>query len=529
MAERSPASLEEQARKLLEDLVAIDTTNLEDPGNGRMEKRNYLRAAQYISARGKDLGLGARVWDAREELKDGKDRFAEPRPNVVIDLDRGRSQTLLILAHFDVVPVPEEQLERWKSPPHSLRLREDGRYYGRGAADDIGSGVVPGLLALDALRRRSDLPVNVRFIACCDEETGGTGGIEALREHDDALPRDSPERILTAEMALIPDGSPFVGAGSSGVSFVDVSLTQGTRVTEYLRVADALADFHSIASTWTSALPSPPEPEGKPPNAYILGRATPTLEHLDVREGHGKGARLVRIHSNSLAANQIPASVSLTFAGSGPELQALRTFLSGTVRVPYRLTFTETPATLTVQVVGVSGHGGYPHRARNPVPESTRLLLDGLQQGILAEGEVAAGTMTLDLRSPPEMEAEQALAIFRNYFLRLENEVPGATAVVPPGRERSGYFVSPQNPRILLLQKTYEEVAGRPIGIYGEYGGTDASALRKIQTPKGDPLPVVVLGAMDPPAHIHDAEESIDPRYLNEVTRLLVRWVETFG
>ncbi|MCL4325193.1 MAG: hypothetical protein M1144_07040, partial [Candidatus Thermoplasmatota archaeon] len=57
-------------------------------------------------------------------------------------------------------------------------------------------------------------------------------------------------------------------------------------------------------------------------------------------------------------------------------------------------------------------------------------------------------------------------------------------------------------------------------------GGTDASALRRITTPRGDPMPVVVVGAMDETAHIHDAEESLDPRYFHEVIRLLTTWVE---
>lgn len=523
-----PEPMNEEARQLLDRLVALDTTNIEDPSHHRIEKRNYARAASFLEQVSRERGLRARIWDAREELQGGRERFAEPRPNVIVELDRGMPRWLLILAHFDVVPVPEEQLGRWKSPPHTLTRRPDGRYYGRGAADDLGSGVVPGLLALTQLHQLPSVPANVRLLICGDEETGGMGGIEALREHDHALPAGHPDRLLTAEMALIPDGSPYVAAGSSGVSFVDVRVPSGARVSEFLRVSESLTAFREVASGWTSKLPAPPEPSGPSPNPHILGRATPTLEHLDTAGPASGTVRLQHIHSNSDAGNQIPATVTLTFSANGPERDRVRSFFSGAVRPPYHLDFREAGDALTVEVVGSSGHGGYPHRANNPVPEATRLLIEAIHTGALPDGEVGAGTMTLDLRSPPEMVAQQALDIFQNYFRRIEDEVPGTRAEVPPGRERSGYFISPDHPRVRALQKIYEEVSGHPIGIYGEYGGTDASALREITTPAGQPLPVVVLGGMDAQAHIHDAEESIDPRYLDEVTRLLVRWVRTF-
>ena len=66
------------------------------------------------------------------------------------------------------------------------------------------------------------------------------------------------------------------------------------------------------------------------------------------------------------------------------------------------------------------------------------------------------------------------------------------------------------------------------MGVFGEYGGTDASALRGMTTPGGKPLPAIVVGSMDRDARIHDAEESADPRLLGVVQRLLVRCIETW-
>ncbi|EQD77106.1 M20 (glutamate carboxypeptidase) family peptidase, partial [mine drainage metagenome] len=75
-----------------------------------------------------------------------------------------------------MVPVPEEQRERWFSPPHTLTARENGRWYGRGSNDDLGSGVVASLRALHHLSQRGSLPVGVRLLLSPDEETGGAGG-----------------------------------------------------------------------------------------------------------------------------------------------------------------------------------------------------------------------------------------------------------------------------------------------------------------------------------------------------------------
>jgi len=270
----------EASLRLLTQLVSIAPTNLEDIGHGRWEKPNYLRAADAIVLAARDAGLSTRIYDPTVVGDVPGDWHGAPRPNVIADLQVGASETVLILAHYDVVPVPAEQLGRWKSPPHTLTLRGDGRLYGRGSNDDLGSGVVTSIAALRKLSQEANLKRNVRLIVCCDEETGGEGGVEAIKAHDARLPADDPARILRGDVALIPDGSPEATAGSSGVAFLEASFRGPAELREALAYGQALVDLHEVARRWRSIYASPDWPNRHAPEPVITGRASVTHASL---------------------------------------------------------------------------------------------------------------------------------------------------------------------------------------------------------------------------------------------------------
>ena len=529
--EAAQALGDEAAFRLLAQLVAIAPTNLEDPGHGRWEKPNYLRASDAIVRAARAFGLATRIYDPVVAGDVPGDFHGLPRPSVIVDLDVGARSTVLVLAHYDVVPVPVEQLARWRSPPHTLTYRSDGRIYGRGANDDLGSGVVASLLAMRRLAESKELPANVRLIAACDEETGGEGGIEAIKAHDEARPPGDPDRFLMADVALIPDGSPETTAGSSGVAFMDASFAGPVPLTDALAYGEALVGLHEVARTWRSVYASPDWPDRHAPDPVITGRATVT--QFDVRDVRpdGGSVRLVAAHAETDAANQIARAVTLVFSGEEPMLSSLAPRLEPLLVPPFRLepagasALAPIPGTRALQLVGEAAHGGYPHRGHNPVPATLRLLRAAVDRGWIEGAAAGTSSFAVDLRLVPEMELSRGLEVALTYVRSWAAvRSPSARIDAPPGRCRSGYALPVDHPAALKLERILRETL-HARGILGEYGGTDASALRGLRTPGGEPLPALVFGSMDPNAHIHDAEESADPHLIAGVATSIERFV----
>lgn len=86
---------------------------------------------------------------------------------------------VILVAHSDVVPVPEEDLNNWTAPPFSGEIR-DGILWGRGAMDDKIS-VIGILEAVEYLLSKGFKPDRTIFLAFGhDEEIGGLYGAQAI-------------------------------------------------------------------------------------------------------------------------------------------------------------------------------------------------------------------------------------------------------------------------------------------------------------------------------------------------------------
>jgi acetylornithine deacetylase/succinyl-diaminopimelate desuccinylase-like protein len=122
--------------------------------------------------------------------------------------------TVLLYFHHDVQPARDGHA--WLSPPWELTER-DGRWYGRGAADCKGNGVVH-LTALRALA--GELPVNVTIVGEGSEELGD-GGLESfVIENPDLLRADV---ILVCDAGNAAVGAPSLTTSLRGV--VEVTVT----------------------------------------------------------------------------------------------------------------------------------------------------------------------------------------------------------------------------------------------------------------------------------------------------------------
>ena len=168
-------------------------------------------AAEWIAARLRNLGATeVEVFDtALHPIVYGRIHEAEGAP------------TALVYCHYDVQPV--DPIELWETAPWEPFLR-DGRFVGRGVADDKGQ-LVMHLSALEAMRTAGRKPpVNLTFVFEGEEEYGS----ESLYTWIDAN-----EARLAADVAIISDTGFFEGnlpaitVGLRGIMYaqIDVELS----------------------------------------------------------------------------------------------------------------------------------------------------------------------------------------------------------------------------------------------------------------------------------------------------------------
>ena len=152
-------STEMQARRLMDELVAIDTSN--PPGN-------EAQPAVVIAKLLRDAGLQSTLVE-----------FAPGRANLVARLHGdGTKRPLILLAHLDVVGATGQP---WTMPPFAV-TEKDGWLYGRGVTDDKSWAAIATALYLELARTHAPLHRDVILMLTGDEESGGAG-IQYLLKH----------------------------------------------------------------------------------------------------------------------------------------------------------------------------------------------------------------------------------------------------------------------------------------------------------------------------------------------------------
>jgi acetylornithine deacetylase/succinyl-diaminopimelate desuccinylase-like protein len=163
------------------------------------------------------------------------------------------SPTVLLYAHYDVQPAPKSQ--GWTSEPFEPTTKDDGRIYGRGAADDK-SGLVIHYGTLKLLG--AELPCNLKILVEGEEET---------ISHLEAFVEDNPD-LFAADAYVIADIGPQ-RVGRPGLTTAlrgDVACTVTVRtlanpvhsgmfggaapdaMTAMIRILDSLHDEHGDTS-----------------------------------------------------------------------------------------------------------------------------------------------------------------------------------------------------------------------------------------------------------------------------------------
>ncbi len=141
------------------------------------------------------------------------------------------AQPVLLLAHYDVVPVEDE--DQWDYPPFEGRIAESS-VWGRGALDNKGTLITILQAAEEALQAGWKPQRSVYFASGHDEEIGGARGaknvVRYFRElgvhfhavYDEGLTIVSPEIF-----SLVEKNTAFIGTSEKG--HVDIELSvEGT-------------------------------------------------------------------------------------------------------------------------------------------------------------------------------------------------------------------------------------------------------------------------------------------------------------
>lgn len=183
--------------ELLRDFLRIDTTN--PPGNEE-------KAAVFLQDVLRQEGIVSEIY-----------RAAPDRANVLSRI-KGRldGKPVILLGHIDVVPA---QREEWVCDPFAAEIK-DGFIYGRGTID-MKAQVICQLVSFMELAKSGVTPRrDIIFLATCDEEVGGSHGIDFML---DEVPELKDASFVLSEGGCMVDEN---GSVHAQVSVTEKKLSQ---------------------------------------------------------------------------------------------------------------------------------------------------------------------------------------------------------------------------------------------------------------------------------------------------------------
>ena len=191
-----------QALDTLKQFLTIPSVST-DPDH----KEDMQRAAEWLAKKLEEIGLKSRVYPTdghpvvyAENLSAGED-----------------AQTVLIYGHYDVQP--PEPLELWETAPFEPAVR-DNRLFARGASDMKGQ-VVASFLAVQAVLRQGNLPVNIKYMVEGEEEIGSPSLPKFLKDHTDLLACDF---VLNPDTGMISADLPTIVYALRGLIYFELNV-----------------------------------------------------------------------------------------------------------------------------------------------------------------------------------------------------------------------------------------------------------------------------------------------------------------
>lgn len=191
----------------LADFVRIPSVSTDPARLGQVhEAAHFLQSAL--------IDLGAHV-----EL------VGDSHPLVVGLISTPNAETTIgIYGHYDVQPA--DPVDQWDSDPFTLTLK-DGKYYGRGVADNKGH-IVQNLTAIQQLITRGSLKSNIVFLFEGEEESGSV----SFQSYLDLVTLSD---LSTVDVWYVTDtgmrkrSTPQIYTGLRGLLYTEITMTTGTR------------------------------------------------------------------------------------------------------------------------------------------------------------------------------------------------------------------------------------------------------------------------------------------------------------
>ncbi|MEI7744612.1 MAG: dipeptidase [Chloroflexota bacterium] len=374
--------------------------------------------------------------------------------------------TVLVYCHYDVQPV--DPIELWETAPFEPFLR-DGRFVGRGVADDKGQ-LVMHLSALEALRAAGKAPAtNLTFVFEGEEEYGSDSLYAWIDANRDRLAADA---AIISDTGFFEGNIPAITVGLRGIMYAQIDVVLSP------------VDLHSGMYGGTVANP-----------ANALASIISALKGPDGRV-------------------RIPGFYDDVVALSGEDRAAMAA-----------LPFDDEAYRAEIPVTELVGEAGWTTLERKTARPT--LDVNGMWSGFTGEGaktiipaHAHAKVSTRLVANQQPAKVGEALAAF-------------VAQVAPPGVTVTTTYIHGGEPSLTPTDHPATQAAARAIeAVYGvkpffirEGGSIPVTAA--FDHALG--LPVVLLGFTQPTCNAHAPNEWLDQDNFERGTRVIVRLWDELG